>query len=71
MKRTDFLNRVEQYQWNTGYRAGQAMFNILEDQDQQLADLIRSTDADPYYTDERIAKFLDILRDQGFITSDD
>ena len=71
MKHMDFLNRVEHYRENTGQRLGQAMFNILEDQDQQLADLIRSTDADPYYANDRIPKFLGVLHDQGFITFDD
>lgn len=71
MKHMDFLNRVEKYREATGQRLGQAMFNILSDQDLQLADLIQSTDADPYYTNERIPKFLEILHDQGFITFDD
>ena len=65
------LNRVERYRDGTGQRLGQAMFNILEDQDQQLADRIRSTDADPYYSNDRIPKFLEILHDDGFITFDD
>ena len=71
MKHMDFLNRVEHYREATGQRLGQAMFNILSDQDLQLADLIRSTDADPYYTTERIPKFLEVLYNQGFITFDD
>ena len=45
--------------------------NILEDQDQQLADKVRATDADPYYFNDRIPKFLEILHDDGFITFDD
>lgn len=71
MKHMDYLNRVEKYRENTGQRLGQAMFNILQDQDQQLADLVRSTDADPYYENERIPKFLTILYETGFITFDD
>lgn len=71
MRHSDFLIRVEKYREATGQRLGQAMFNILSDQDAQLADVIRTTDADPYYFNERIAKFLEVLHDQGFITFDD
>jgi len=71
VKRKDFLSRVEKYREATDQRLGQAMFNILADQDQQLADLICATDADPFYANERIPKFLEILHDQGFITFDD
>jgi hypothetical protein len=71
MKLADFFNRVTQYRDATGQRHGQAMFNILSDHDHQLADLICSTDADPFYVDERIPKFIEILHDQGFITPDE
>lgn len=71
MKHMDFFNRIERYREGTDQRLGQAMFNILATQDLQLADLIRCTDADPYYANDRIPRFLEILHNQGFITFDD
>lgn len=71
MRFSDYMKRVLQYKENTGQRLGQAMFNILDDNDRMLADMIRATNADPFYRNDLIPKFLSVLYDNGFITFDD
>lgn len=43
------------------YRKGQAYFNALYEIYPEVADLIRGTDADPFYTDNRLAAFYDAI----------
>jgi len=38
-------------------RIGQGAFNVLNELDPDLADSIRGTDLDPFYNDDRVAKF--------------
>lgn len=44
---------------STDERIGQSVFNTLYDLDPEMADSIRGTDLDPFYNDDRVAKFYD------------
>jgi hypothetical protein len=41
-----------------GQRTGQAYFNALHRVDPELANLIRTTDLDPFYRNERVQSFI-------------
>ena len=68
MKYMEFMSRVERYRENTDQRLGQAMFNMVYDQDEILANKVRTTNADPFYDNDRIPMFLEVLHDDGFLT---
>lgn len=41
-----------------GQRTGQAYFNALHRVDPEFADLVRTTDLDPFYRNERVQSFI-------------
>lgn len=46
-------------------RMGQALFNALHDLSPELADLIRGTDVDPFYNDDRILAFFTFIEENN------
>lgn len=42
-------------------RKGQTLFLALESLDSEIADMIRGTDADPFYNDKNIRKFWETI----------
>ena len=46
---------------NDDLRRGQALFLALESLDSEIADIIRGTDADPFYNDNNIRKFWETI----------
>lgn len=46
---------------NPTLRPGQALFLALESLDSEIADMIRGTDADPFYNDKNIRKFWETI----------
>ena len=44
-----------------GLRKGQSFFNALYDVDPDLADKIRDTEIDPFYTDDKLNEFLETV----------
>lgn len=63
----EYLDRVvEECDKHPYYRVGQAMFNVLRAMEPELAEEIRSSDADPFYAttkaDPRVVKFSEAIR---------
>lgn len=54
----EFHNKVEERVKTTGERKGQAAFNLLHEIRPELANMIRGTDADPFYTHENWKAFI-------------
>jgi hypothetical protein len=53
---------ANQYQKeNPKLRKGQTLFIVLENLDSEIADMIRGTDADPFYNDKNIRKFWETI----------
>ncbi len=48
----------------SGYRVGQAAFNVLHDLSPELANAVRSTELDPFYEDQKLGEFYNWLADK-------
>jgi phage tail tape-measure protein len=59
----ELLARMRKRHAQSDERLGQAYFNVLYAAEPELADMVRATDADPFYADslkdERVEKFFD------------
>jgi hypothetical protein len=61
-----FLHEAQTIARNTGWRYGQACFNLLLDKSPEMAEAIRGTDRDPFHAgrdSERFRKFLEYLKE--------
>jgi hypothetical protein len=54
----DYLIAVDKYRANHALRWGQCYYNVLYSMRPNLANTVRSTAADPFYSDDRIDDFL-------------
>lgn len=57
MTYAEYLESVMRYRAGTNLRRGQAAFNMLHDHRPDLAEMVQSTDLDPYYLDARLPAF--------------
>lgn len=57
--------RERHAQTNSVERLGQAYFNVLFKAEPEIADMVRGTEADPFYADDlndpRVSKFFDAV----------
>lgn len=59
----DYLQKVsDALTENPAWRLGQAYFNVLTHVDPGLAERVRGTVIDPFYSDEILPEFLDHIR---------
>lgn len=59
MTKQEFLVKVREYMhFNPEQRFGQACFNVLYIEEPEVADMIRTTEFDPFYLDSRVDAFL-------------
>jgi hypothetical protein len=52
---------MDQVKDNPYYRLGQAFFNILYEQHEDISNEIRGTEFDPFYNDKKIPKCIEYI----------
>jgi hypothetical protein len=61
------IDKVIEFRKHPGLRLGQAMFNVFYFIDPDTATELTGTDADPFYSDEKIPQFLAAIADDETI----
>lgn len=68
MKVKDFYTKIEEKVKSSNLRRGQAVFNLLQELDQDFAESIRSTKCDPFHNDKLINRCIESAVQSGVIT---